>query len=85
MSRNKLNFTSENLVVDWISFNIQGLRDPKKIGDRLFSYFNVSITMDDQSKIKFYDRRNRYNVSIREDTVLQQIIDSKPSFTVIPW
>jgi hypothetical protein len=66
MNQSKLSFKSENLVVDWISFNIAGFSDPKIIGDRLFTYFNVSITMVDQSKIRFYDRRNIYNASIRE-------------------
>ena len=61
MNEFKLNFKSEKLIVDWISLNI---RDPKLIGDRLFPYFNVSITMNDQSKIRFFDRRNVYNVSV---------------------
>jgi hypothetical protein len=29
---NKLNFVSENLVGDWIGFNIAGLRNPEEIG-----------------------------------------------------
>lgn len=53
-------------VVDWISFNIAGFTDQKIIADRLFPHFNVSITMDDESKIRFSDRRNRYNLSIRQ-------------------
>jgi len=61
-----INFDSNNLEVDWISFNLEGLTDPKIIGDRLFSLFNVSITMDDQSKIKFSDHRDRYDVLIRQ-------------------
>ena len=59
-----LNFDSENLVVDWISFNLEGLTDPKRIACRLFSRFNASITMYDQSNIRFSDRRNRYDVLI---------------------
>jgi len=38
-----INFDSENLIVDWISFNLEGLTDPKLIARRLFSCFNVSI------------------------------------------
>lgn len=53
-------------MVDWISLNIRDFRDPKLIGDRLFPYVNVSITMNDQSKIRFFDRQKIYNVSIRE-------------------
>ena len=26
-----INFDSENLVVDWISFNLEGLTDPKRV------------------------------------------------------
>ena len=29
--RTKMNFQSEKLIVDWISFNIEGLRDPNSI------------------------------------------------------
>ena len=61
-----INFESENLVVDWISFNIEGLTDPKIIASRLFSHFNASITIDGQFKMRFSDRRNRYNVLIRQ-------------------
>lgn len=66
MSEFKLNFKSEKLIGDWITLNIGDFRDPKLIGDRLFPYFNVSITMNDQSKIRLFDRRNIYNISIRE-------------------
>ena len=31
MSIDKLNFKSENLTVDWIGFNIQGLVDIKQV------------------------------------------------------
>ena len=61
-----LNFESENLVVDWISFNLEGLIDPKRISSLLISHFNASITMEDQSKLRFSDRRNKYYVSIRQ-------------------
>jgi hypothetical protein len=60
------NFDSENLVVDWISFNIQGLTDPQIIARRLFSRFNSFITVDDQHRIRFSDPRNNYNVSLRQ-------------------
>lgn len=30
-----LDFQSENLVVDWISFNLEGLIDPRIIADHL--------------------------------------------------
>jgi hypothetical protein len=43
-----LNFQSENLVVDWISFNIQDLPDPRRIADGLSKHFTTHIQM-------FYD------------------------------
>ena len=55
-----------NNIEEGISLNIRDFRDPKLIGDRLFPYVNVSITMNDQSKIRFFDRQKIYNVSIRE-------------------
>ena len=63
MNEFKLNFKSEKLMLDWISLNIRDFRDPKLIGDRLFPYFNVSITMNNQSKIRFFDRRNVTSVT----------------------
>lgn len=68
MNKIKVNFESENLIVDWISLNITNFRDSKVIGDRLFPYFNISITMNNQSRIRFFDQRNIYNVSIREQS-----------------
>ena len=38
MLQNQLSFESENLVVDWIGFNIQGLIDPKPIANYLFHF-----------------------------------------------
>jgi hypothetical protein len=29
MNQNNLSFKSENLLIDWISFNLEGLMDPK--------------------------------------------------------
>ena len=49
-----ISFNSENLLVDWISFNIQGLTDPKKIASNLSNYFISSIRMDDVSSIGFH-------------------------------
>ena len=41
MNQNKLSFESENLVVDYISFNIQGLTDPKDIAKIAFYLSNL--------------------------------------------
>jgi hypothetical protein len=43
MQENKLSFESENLVVDWISFNIQGLPDGHKLALGLTKYFNPRV------------------------------------------
>lgn len=39
-------FDSQHLDVDWISFNIQGLTDPKTIASNLSKYFTPHILMD---------------------------------------
>jgi hypothetical protein len=31
MTQNKLSFESENLIVDWVGFNIQGFIDRKQV------------------------------------------------------
>ena len=48
------NFKSENLVVDWISFNIQGLPDPTLIASGLSKYFTPHITSDDKPSISYH-------------------------------
>ena len=60
-----IHFDSENLVVNWISFNIRGLIDPRMIARSLLYHFSSLITMDDQDSIQFYNPRNNYNVSLR--------------------
>jgi len=47
-----LNFQSQNLVVDWISFNIQGLTDPR--------------TIDGGPGIGFHGLKKKYKVFIRQ-------------------
>ncbi len=39
MNGNKLTFESESLIVDYITFNIKGLTDPKKIAKIAFYLF----------------------------------------------
>ena len=38
-----LTFDSQHLNVGWISFNIQGLTDPKKIASNLSKYFTPQM------------------------------------------
>ena len=50
-----LNFETENLVVDWISFNIKGLTDSKsvtKIAIYLFESFGFHSILKNSSKRK---------------------------------
>ena len=55
LNKIKVNFESENLIVDWISLNIANFRDSKVIGDRLFPYFNISIRMNNQSSKGYWN------------------------------
>ena len=48
-----INFKSENLLVDWISFNIQGLMDPRIIARRLLKYFTPHVLIDNVPSIGF--------------------------------
>ena len=63
-----LNFQSENLVVDWISFNIQGLPDPRRIANGLSKHFTPHVLMDDVPRIGYHDLNKKYKVSIRQYT-----------------
>lgn len=63
-----LTFDFQHLDVDWISFNIQGLTDPKRIASNLSKYFTPHILMDDVPSIGFHDLKKKYKVSIRQYT-----------------
>ena len=63
-----LNFQSQNVVVDWISFNIQGLTDPLIIARRLSKHFTPHVLMDDVPSIGFHGLKKKYKVSIRQYT-----------------
>ena len=41
-----ISFNSENLVVDWISFNIQGLPDTEIIAYGLSKHFTPHVLID---------------------------------------
>ena len=67
MLQNQLSFESENLVVDWIGFNIQGLIDPKPITNYLFHFgFNSTLCFGSNRKQKTlcFNSKNRYQVYI---------------------
>ena len=46
-----INLDSGNLQLDWISFNLEGLIDPKIIAGRLLKYFTPHVLMDDVPSI----------------------------------
>ena len=49
-----LTFDYHHLDVDWISFNIQGLTDPKTIASNLSNYFTPHVLIDDVPSIGFH-------------------------------
>ena len=75
MHQNKLSFDTENLVVDYISFNIQGPVDRKQV-ERIAKFlfqnlgFNSTIVKIINGKWKSeylnYARQNRFQVSFRQ-------------------
>ena len=46
-----LNFESQNLMVDWISFNIQGLPDTETIASGLSKHFTPYVQINGESII----------------------------------
>ena len=41
----KISFNSENLKVNWISFNLKGLANTRIIADRLSNYFTPHLSL----------------------------------------
>ncbi len=62
------NFQSQNLVVDWISFNIQGLTDPQIIASGLSKHFTAHILIDGEPYVSYHGLKKKYKVSIRQST-----------------
>lgn len=56
------------MQLDWISFNLEGLIDPKKIAGRLFKYFTPHVLMDDLPSIGYHGFKKNYKVSIHQYT-----------------
>lgn len=67
MNKNKLSFESENLVLDSISFNISGCRDPEPIATYLSDSFGfnsvVKESFQGKSEELILKSRNGYKVS----------------------
>ena len=68
MKQNKLTFESENLVVDYISFNLEGLMDPEIVAHRLLKYFTPHVLIDDVPSISFHGSKKKSKVSVRQYT-----------------
>ena len=72
MNANKLSFESENLVVDWIGFNITGLMDPEPIANYLSDSFDFNSIIvkkfNNKWKSEFlnYNSQNLFQVSFRQ-------------------
>jgi len=45
MNQNKLSFESENLVVDWVGFNIEGSTDLEPIANYFFESLGFNSTV----------------------------------------
>ena len=72
MSIDKLNFKSENLTVDWIGFNIQGLvniKQVKQIAEYLLLNFGFNSTFaigpNGKQETLFFNSKNKYQVYFR--------------------
>ena len=59
-----LNFDSENLALDWISFNLEGLMDPRIIADRFSKHFTPHVLIDDVPRIGYHGLNKKYKVSV---------------------
>ena len=72
MKQNKLTFESKNLVVDYISFNIQGLVDRKQV-ERIAKYFFQILAFNStfakgpngNEEDLFFDCQNQHQLSFR--------------------
>lgn len=59
----EISFESEYLIVNWISFNLEGLVDPRIITGRLSKYFTPHILIDGVVEIAFHGFRKKYIIS----------------------
>ena len=61
-------FESQNLVVDWISINIQDLTDPKLVASGLSNYFNPHVLINGKPELSYHDSKKKYKVFIHHYT-----------------
>ena len=62
------NLNSENLMVDWLSFNLEGLIDLLIIVSRLAKHFTPYVLIDNVPTVGFHGLKKKYKVSIRQYT-----------------
>ena len=65
---NIINLNSENLKVDWLSFNLEGLMDSIIIANRLSKHFTPHVLIDNVPTIGFHNLKKKYKVSVRQYT-----------------
>lgn len=56
------------MVVDWVSFNLEGLVDSKVIANRLSKYFIPHVLVNGVPEIGFHGLQKKYKVSIHQST-----------------
>ena len=61
-------FDSNDLIVDWVSFNLEGLVDPIIMAGRLLKYFTPHVLIDGIPGIEFHGFRKKYKVSSHQFT-----------------
>ena len=59
MLKNKLTFESENLEVDYVTFNLEGLMNPRIIAGHLSKYFTPHVLIDDVPSIGFHSLKKK--------------------------
>lgn len=62
------NLQSQNVAVDWISFNIQGLPDPETIASGLSKHFTPHVLIDGELHMLYHGFQKKCKVSIRQYT-----------------
>lgn len=56
---NVININYENLVVDWLFFNLEGLMDPEIITNRLSKYFTPHVLIDNIPTVRFHGSKKK--------------------------
>ena len=59
-----MDFDSEHLKVDWLSFNVAGSHNPHTIASSLSKYFRTHILIDDKSILIPQNLKKKSKVSI---------------------